>query len=116
VQIDKDLYSLYAEQIISFIPNISVIREKVIELKNGINGFEIITNEECYLSSKIIMTVGTFLNGKLHTGSQQTVGGRHGCDASSGLDSLMAEIKTRPYRFKTGTPQELIKARLIIQS
>jgi tRNA uridine 5-carboxymethylaminomethyl modification enzyme len=109
VQIDKDRYSQEAEAIIASIPNISVIREKVIEIKNT-DDFEIVTENRTYKSHKVIMTVGTFLNGKLHTGSEQTIGGRVGCEASHGLTNIFSEIKTKPYRFKTGTPPRLDKS------
>jgi tRNA uridine 5-carboxymethylaminomethyl modification enzyme len=105
VQIDKDLYSKEAEKIISSIPNITVIREKVKSVHKD-RYFEVVA-ENCYLARKVIMTVGTFLNGKLHTGSFQTDGGRVGCDSSSGLHNLFQGIKTRPQRFKTGTPPRL---------
>jgi tRNA uridine 5-carboxymethylaminomethyl modification enzyme len=110
VQIDKDLYSLKAEEVIAGIPHISVLREKVIEINKSDDLFTITTTENLYQAKKVIMTVGTFLNGKLHTGSQQTLGGRVGCEASSGLQGLFADIKTRPSRFKTGTPPRLDKA------
>lgn len=109
VQIDKDLYSLEAEKLIATIPNITVIREKVLEIKDSEESFEIFTTERSYRTKKVIMTVGTFLNGKLHTGSQQTMGGRIDCEPSSGLTSLFANIKTTPYRFKTGTPPRIDK-------
>src|SRR6478735_5925919 len=109
VQIDKDLYSQRAEELIATIPNITVIREKVLSIKNDESGFEIITTERSYRTTKVIMTVGTFLNGKMHTGSNQAIGGRVGCESSNGLTTLFADIKTRPYRFKTGTPPRLDK-------
>lgn len=108
VQIDKDKYSQEAEKIIAAIPNITVIREKVISIEKGEHFTVHAANN--YQAKKIIMTVGTFLNGKLHTGSQQTAGGRVGCDLSGGLQDLFADIKTRPQRFKTGTPPRLDKA------
>lgn len=107
VQIDKDLYSQEAERIIASIPNITVIREKVVSIsKNG--EFEVHA-DQIYRGKKVIMTVGTFLNGKMHTGSDQSLGGRIGCDKSGGLQDLFAGIKTRPQRFKTGTPPRLDK-------
>jgi tRNA uridine 5-carboxymethylaminomethyl modification enzyme len=106
VQIDKDLYSEKAEEFIARIPNITVIREKVTNISPG---FEIQTTAGTYSAKKIIMTVGTFLNGKLHTGSEQTLGGRVGIEPSSGLQDLLSSIKTRPQRFKTGTPPRLHK-------
>lgn len=109
VQIDKDLYSVRAEELIATIPNITVVREKVLKINKDEGGFEIVTTERSYRTSKVIMTVGTFLNGKLHTGTEQTLGGRIDCEPSNGLTDLFAEIKTRPYRFKTGTPPRLDK-------
>lgn len=107
VQIDKDLYSQKAEELIATIPNITVIREKVLEVKSIVDGFEIYTRDRSYRTKKIIMTVGTFLNGKLHTGSTQTLGGRVDCEPSLGLQSLFSDIKTMPMRFKTGTPPRI---------
>ncbi len=106
VQIDKDLYSEKAEELIAQIPNITVIREKVLSISPG---FEVKTSVRSYRAKKLVMTVGTFLNGKLHTGSEQTLGGRIGVEPSSGLQDLLSSIKTRPQRFKTGTPPRLHK-------
>jgi tRNA uridine 5-carboxymethylaminomethyl modification enzyme len=106
VQIDKDLYSEKAEELIAGIPNITVIREKVTRISSD---FEIRTTARSYRATKIIMTVGTFLNGKLHTGSEQTMGGRVDVESSSGLQDLLSSIKTTPQRFKTGTPPRLNK-------
>ncbi len=106
VQIDKDLYSEKAEELIAKITNITVIREKVESISPG---FEIKTSAKTYSAKKIIMTVGTFLNGKLHTGSEQSFGGRIGVESSTGLQDLLSLIKTRPQRFKTGTPPRLHK-------
>ncbi|MGE3608849.1 MAG: tRNA uridine-5-carboxymethylaminomethyl(34) synthesis enzyme MnmG [Bacteriovoracaceae bacterium] len=109
VQIDKDLYAKEAEKYIASIPNITVIREKVTGIDKDEN-FLITTTERSYRTTKVIMTVGTFLNGKLHTGSNQTLGGRIGCEPSNGLEALFKDIKTRPQRFKTGTPPRLAKS------
>jgi tRNA uridine 5-carboxymethylaminomethyl modification enzyme len=108
VQIDKEKYSLEAEEKIQSIRNISVIREKVQEIKKT-EFFEIVA-ENKYFAKKVIMTVGTFLNGKLHTGAESTAGGRVGCDKSGGLTDLFSQIKTGTQRFKTGTPPRLDKA------
>ncbi len=51
--------------------------------------------------------MGTFLNGKLHLGSEKKVGGRYDCDSSEDLISLFSKVKTAPKRFKTGTPPRL---------
>lgn len=108
VQIDKDLYSVYAEEIISRIENITVIREKVLRISKD-ELFEIKTECSTWNAKSLIVTVGTFLNGKLHVGSEQSVGGRYGCESSQDLLSIFSAIKTVPKRFKTGTPPRLHK-------
>lgn len=109
VQIDKERYSIEAERIIGSIKNITVIREKVISIKKDAEIF-IVEASSRYQAKKVIMTVGTFLNGKIHTGSEQTAGGRVDCEKSSGLQEIFQDIKTRPQRFKTGTPPRIDKA------
>lgn len=109
VQIDKELYSLAAEELIGNIPNITIIREKVEKISQDHEDYVIETLSRSYRTTRVIMTVGTFLNGKLHTGSQQTLGGRVDCEPSKGLTDLFKDLKTRPQRFKTGTPPRLDK-------
>lgn len=109
VQIDKEKYAEEAEALIASIPAITVIREQVLSIKKMGEDFEIHTSNRSYRTTKLIMTVGTFLNGKLHTGSEQTLGGRVGCAPSGGLTEIFGSITTRPLRFKTGTPPRLNK-------
>jgi len=109
VQIDKEAYAIAAEELIASIDNITVVREKVQSIQKNNELFEV-TGENTYTSHKLIMTVGTFLNGKLHTGSEQSFGGRVDCEPSKGLQDLFQAIKTRPQRFKTGTPPRIDKA------
>jgi tRNA uridine 5-carboxymethylaminomethyl modification enzyme len=109
IQIDKIKYSQLAEEEISKISNITVIRSKVtgLSFKNDI--YEIITDSSTWNSKKIVFTVGTFLNAKMHTGSKQTFGGREGCESSDSLSEFFGDIKTVSARFKTGTPARLNK-------
>ncbi len=55
----------------------------------------------------IIITTGTFLQGLLHVGPNQSQGGRAGESASSGLSASLTEAGIRLGRFKTGTPPRL---------
>lgn len=107
VQIDKELYAQWAEKVIGAIPNITVIREKLVTANKEGEEFILNTTERSYRTKKLIMTVGTFLNGKLHTGSEQSIGGRIECESSGGLTDIFGQIKTTPARFKTGTPPRL---------
>ena len=110
VQVDKELYTKYAEELLSTKENLSIIREMVKAVKNDGDKF-IVTTEagNTYSSAKVIVTTGTFLNGKLHTGEEQKAGGRVECKESVGLNDLFSDIKTLPNRFKTGTPPRIDK-------
>lgn len=107
VQVDKDLYAKNAESFIAEKQNIKVIRAKV-ESVDSVDGKFLIKTDLTELTSlKVIVTTGTFLNGKLHSGEEQLDGGRVGCRNSKGLKDLFSLIRVNPTRFKTGTPARL---------
>ncbi|MDP7321938.1 MAG: tRNA uridine-5-carboxymethylaminomethyl(34) synthesis enzyme MnmG [Bacteriovoracaceae bacterium] len=109
IQIDKLKYSKNAESILSKIENIDIIREKVVGIDGSNNNFAVRTESSTWNSKKIIFTVGTFLNGKLHTGSSTRNGGRDGCESSGDLSSIIKKLKKVKNRFKTGTPARIDK-------
>ncbi|MGZ3808534.1 MAG: FAD-dependent oxidoreductase, partial [Bacteriovorax sp.] len=108
VQVDKGLYTASAEKLLSEVKNLSIIREMVQRAERA-DGHFVVTTEagNSFVAKKIVVTTGTFLNGKLHTGEEQKAGGRVECKESVGLNELFHEIKTLPNRFKTGTPPRL---------
>ncbi len=111
VQVDKELYTKVAEEMLASLANLTIIREMVKSVqKKEKENFTITTDTGTIIHArKVILTTGTFLNGKLHTGEEQTLGGRVECQNSVGLNDLLSDIKTLPNRFKTGTPPRLDK-------
>jgi tRNA uridine 5-carboxymethylaminomethyl modification enzyme len=109
IQIDKIRYSVFAEEEINKIENITVIRSKVSGLSHKDGNYTVETESSTWNTKKIVFTVGTFLNAKMHTGSAQTNGGREGCESSDSLSKFFGDIKTVAARFKTGTPARLNK-------
>jgi tRNA uridine 5-carboxymethylaminomethyl modification enzyme len=108
VQIDKDLYAQFAEEEIGKVENIQVVKEKVDSVLKTIDSFSVTTAKgNKYESKKIVVTTGTFLNGKTHTGEEQESGGRYGARNSDSLGELFSQIQCSPSRFKTGTPARL---------
>jgi tRNA uridine 5-carboxymethylaminomethyl modification enzyme len=108
VQVDKELYTKYAEELLSKRENLSIIREMVKSVRKENDSFIVETESgKIFTSKKVIVTTGTFLAGKLHTGEEQNAGGRVECKESVGLNDLLQEIKTTPNRFKTGTPPRI---------
>ena len=109
VQVDKDLYTINAEEMISKVENIQVVKEKVLSIREVDSSFEIETSNSTFSVKKCVVTTGTFLNGKLHTGSESNVGGRVECESSPGMNELFSKVHTLETRFKTGTPARLNK-------
>ncbi len=108
VQVDKDLYTKFAEEEISKIENIEVFRAKALSVEKIEDVFSVGTSLGRTLSSKkLIVTTGTFLNARLHTGEEQVDGGRVGAGKSPGLNNLFGQIEFNSARFKTGTPARL---------
>ena len=60
-----------------------------------------------FYSDNVVLTAGTFLNGKLHVGMEQTSGGRAGDAASIGLADRLRELCPRVGRLKPGTPPRI---------
>ncbi len=110
VQIDKNLYARRAEEIVEKSP-ITVIREKVDHVTSQESIFFLKTsNNLTFKCKRIIVTAGTFLNAKMHTGEEVSPGGRVDCSQSEGLTSLFEGVSKLKKRFKTGTPARLSRA------
>lgn len=60
-----------------------------------------------FYADAVILTNGTFLDGLMHVGLQQSPGGRAGDAASHGLSGQLRELGFEVDRMKTGTPVRL---------
>ena len=60
-----------------------------------------------HYSKKVILTTGTFLNGKMFTGMDITQGGRLGENSSIPLSRRLYKMQLPMGRLKTGTPARL---------
>ena len=103
---------LYANKVLSIIDSedlLSVIENEVTEIKisNGkANGVKLASGEIIY-SKKVVLTAGTFLNGKLFTGEEQEQGGRIGDKPSLKLADFLQSLDLKSGRLKTGTPPRI---------
>lgn len=60
-----------------------------------------------FLAEAVVLTAGTFLNGKIHVGLENYTGGRMGDPPSVSLAARLKELKLPQGRLKTGTPPRL---------
>ena len=59
------------------------------------------------MSKKVVLTAGTFLDGKIHVGLNNYAGGRAGDPAAISLSARLKELKLPQGRLKTGTPPRI---------
>jgi len=88
------------------IPNLFLWQDVVTELiidKNRVAGVKTSLNVT-FRSSAVILTVGTFLNGLIHVGKTQLLGGRISEPASFGITEQLVQLGFKKDRMKTGTP------------
>ena len=108
-QSDRSLYRKYMQEKLANYCNLSIFSDPVIKFifnNNTINGF--ITKEgKKVLSSKLILTTGTFLNGLIHIGDERTPAGRYDEKPSTGLSEQLEKYNFKIGRLKTGTPPRL---------
>ncbi len=108
-QSDRSLYKKYMQEKLVNYCNLSIFSDPVIEFifdKNNITGF--VTQEgKKVLSSKVILTTGTFLNGLIHIGNEKTPAGRFNEKPSTGLSEQLEKYNFKIGRLKTGTPPRL---------
>ena len=60
-----------------------------------------------FYASQVVLTAGTFLDGKIHVGLDNHSGGRAGDPAAVKLSARLKELKLPQGRLKTGTPPRI---------
>ena len=110
-QCDKALYAQRMQEHLEIIPNLTILPIEVSDLlyeKNKITGIRGKDGSEIR-SKTVVVTSGTFLRAIMHTGFEQSSGGRAGDVASVGLSASIAKLGFKLGRLKTGTPPRLHK-------
>ena len=109
-QVDNVSFGISWRQHLETIPHLQLWQDEVVDLiiNNGtVEG--VITKIGLKIEAKaVILTNGTFLNGKIHIGETNFEGGRIGEEASKGLSGKMREIGFEIEKLKTGTPMRVV--------
>lgn len=108
-QADRALYKNAVRGILDHTENLTMLQSEVTDLiVDGDTVVGIKTKLGVELHAKaVILTVGTFLGGMIHIGSEQTSGGRIGCGASVALADRLRSLPFKTARLKTGTPPRI---------
>ncbi len=108
-QADRQLYRQAIRSRLENQPNLQLFQQEVADLRveggrvRGVVTISGITFE----APAVVLTVGTFLGGRIHVGLQNAPGGRAGDAPSNRLASRLRELALRVGRLKTGTPPRL---------
>lgn len=108
-QADRQLYRQVIRAMIENQPNLAVFQQTVEDLIiDGDRVTGIVTSQDQrFLARTVILTVGTFLAGRILIGRTEKAGGRAGDAPSNKLAERLRELPFSVARLKTGTPPRL---------
>ncbi|MBP9510938.1 MAG: tRNA uridine-5-carboxymethylaminomethyl(34) synthesis enzyme MnmG [Bacteroidales bacterium] len=108
-QNDRLMFHVEWRKVLESIPNVHFLQDQVVNLivKNRkILGVVTGMGNKIYCKS-VIITSGTFLNGKIHIGEKNFSGGRIAETSVSGLTEIINRLEIKSGRLKTGTPPRI---------
>ncbi len=108
-QADRTLYKAAIRCVVERQPNLNVFQQGVDDLLLDSGRVVGVMTELRlqFLAPTVVLTVGTFLGGKLHIGQANSRGGRAGDPAANTLAERLRDLPLRVARLKTGTPPRL---------
>ncbi len=108
-QADRELYKRAIRRMLETQENLTIFQQAVDDLiveHDSVKG--VVTQFGLkFFSTSVVLTVGTFLGGKIHVGDQSHAGGRAGDPPSIALANRLRELPFRVGRLKTGTPPRI---------
>jgi tRNA uridine 5-carboxymethylaminomethyl modification enzyme len=108
-QADRVLYRQAVRRVLENQPGLQLFQQEVADL--------IVTGEQVrgvvtgmglkFYATAVVLTVGTFLGGRIHIGATNVAGGRAGDPPANALAARLRELPLRVERLKTGTPPRI---------
>ncbi|HXD38819.1 MAG TPA: tRNA uridine-5-carboxymethylaminomethyl(34) synthesis enzyme MnmG [Rhodanobacter sp.] len=108
-QADRALYKAAVRHIVETQSNLDLFQQAVDDLiiEHGRVCGVVTQMGLSFRARSVVLTVGTFLAGKIHIGKAQYAGGRAGDPPSSALAAKLRELPVAADRLKTGTPPRI---------
>jgi tRNA uridine 5-carboxymethylaminomethyl modification enzyme len=108
-QADRALYKRAIRELLDAEPNLTLLQQNVDSLLlDGTRVRGVVTQAGMRIAAEaVVLTVGTFLDGKIHVGEVNYSGGRAGDPASIGLARGLRDLGLAVGRLKTGTPPRI---------
>lgn len=110
-QADRELYKKSVQKELKNLEHLEIVEGEVTDfgIQNNQIGSVTVDESKILKAQKVILTTGTFLNGKLFTGMDNNEGGRVGDNSSKKLAEKLRNIDFSVGRLKTGTPPRIHK-------
>jgi len=108
-QADRQLYKRAIRRLLETQPNLQLFQQEAADLIiEGARIAGVVTQSGIeFRAAAIVLTVGTFLGGRIHVGMESHAGGRAGDPPSMRLAARLRELNLRVGRLKTGTPPRI---------
>lgn len=109
VQADRQLYKAFVRRALENQPNLTLFQQECGDLiveNETVRGVVTVTGIE-FRAATVVLTVGTFLAGRIHVGLDNYSGGRAGDPPSNKLAARLRALPFRTARLKTGTPPRI---------
>lgn len=108
-QADRQLYKKAIRGLLEHQPGLSIFQQEaagLMVLGDRVAGVKTVSGI-VFEAANVVLTVGTFLAGRIHLGLEHMAGGRAGDPPSTRLAAQLREIAPRTARLKTGTPPRI---------
>src|ERR1700730_11694734 len=108
-QADRQLYKQAIRTVLENQPNLTLFQQEAGDLLvegQTVHGVVTVTGIT-FEAPSVVLTVGTFLGGRIHVGLDNYQGGRAGDPPSNRLAVRLRELALRVGRLKTGTPPRI---------
>src|SRR5512147_1049380 len=108
-QADRQLYRQAVRTVLENQPNLTLFQQEAGDLLlegQTVRGVVTVTGIT-FEAPSVVLTVGTFLGGRIHVGLENYQGGRAGDPPSNRLAARLRELPFRVGRLKTGTPPRI---------
>jgi tRNA uridine 5-carboxymethylaminomethyl modification enzyme len=108
-QADRELYRRAIQGLLDAQPGLTIAEANVVDLivDGGRVTGAVTAKGESFIARSVVLTVGTFLGGRILIGGTEQPGGRAGDAPSIRLAERLREMPFRVARLKTGTPPRL---------
>jgi tRNA uridine 5-carboxymethylaminomethyl modification enzyme len=109
LQADRQLFRAAIQNLLSKQENLAILEGEVtaLQIDHGCVSGVTLRDGSHIAARAVVLTAGTFLNGRIHVGEQSWSAGRMGEDASCRLGDQLRDSGMPTGRLKTGTPPRI---------